>query len=85
MKVEKLQELTLPEIIRINNEKNAIMIIENLIISKGFSDVVVFINESSVNVVVKADSLSTDQVAQIQNIVSRELNTQVEDIHISCK
>ena len=73
------------EIIRINNEKNAIMIIENLIISKGFSDVVVFINESSVNVVVKADALSTDQVAQIQNIVSRELNTQVEDIHISCK
>lgn len=73
------------EIIRINNEKNAIMIIENLIISKGFSDVVVFINESSVNVVVKADSLSADQVAQIQNIVSRELNTQVEDIHISCK
>lgn len=73
------------EIIRINNEKNAIMIIENLIISKGFSDVVVFINDSSVNVVVKADALSTDQVAQIQNIVSRELNTQVEDIHISCK
>ena len=73
------------EIIRINNEKNAIMIIENLIISKGFSDVVVFINDSSVNVVVKADALSTDQVAQIQNIVSRELNVELNDIHIAEK
>lgn len=73
------------EIVRINNEKNAIMIIENLIVSKGFSDVVIFINNNSVNVVVKANNLSTDGVAQIQNIVSRELNIEITNIHISTK
>lgn len=73
------------EIIKINHEKNAIMIIENLIISKGFNDVVVFINEKSVNVVVKANTLSSEDVAKIQNIVSRELSVEIADIHISNK
>lgn len=73
------------EIVRINNEKNAIIIIENLIVSKGFSDVVIFINNNSVNVVVKEDKLSADGVAQIQNIVSRELGVDIANIHISCK
>lgn len=73
------------EIIRLNNEKNAIMIIENLIKSKGFSDVVMFINNGSVNVIVKANTLSADAVAQVQNIVSRELKTEIGNIHISVK
>lgn len=73
------------EIIRLNNEKNAIMIIENLIKSKGFSDVVMFINNGSVNVIVKANTLSPDAVAQVQNIVSRELKTEISNIHISIK
>lgn len=73
------------EIIKLNNERNAIMIIENLIKTKGFSDVVIFINNSNVNVIVQADTLSTEAVAQIQNIVSRELNTEINNIHISVK
>ena len=73
------------EIIKINNEKNAIMIIENLIITKGFDNVVVFINNKSVNVVVKAGNLAPEDIAQIQNIVARELNTEISNIHISTK
>lgn len=73
------------EIIKINNEKNAIMIIENLIKSKGFNDVVVFINGKSVNVIIKAGNLASDDVAKIQNIVSRELEVEITDIHISTK
>lgn len=73
------------EIVKINNEKNAIMIIENLIKTKGFSDVVIFINNVSINVVVRADTLSQDAVAQIQNIVSRELNAEINNIHIITK
>lgn len=73
------------EIVKINNEKNAIMIIENLIKTKGFSDVVIFINNGSINVVVRADTLSQDAVAQIQNIVSRELNAEINNIHIITK
>lgn len=73
------------EIIKLNNEKNSIMIMENLIKAKGFSDVIIFINNDSVNVIIEADTLSAEAVAQIQNIVSRELNTEINNIHISVK
>ncbi len=72
------------EIKNINNRKNAISIIENLIKTKGFKDVVLLINDNNINVVVKQDkNLSEEQVAQITNIVARELNAEIEDIHIS--
>ena len=69
----------------INNTKNAIMIAENLILAKGFKDAVIFVNEGSVSVVVKAEELKQEEVAQIQNIVARELNVGAEIIHISNK
>ena len=61
------------------------MIAENLIVAKGFEDVVIFSNEDSISVVVKSNELKQEQVAQIQNIVSRELNVPAEKIHISNK
>lgn len=75
----------LSNINEINNRKNAIMIAENLIIAKGFEDVVIFVNEESISVVVEAEELKQEDVAQIQNIVSRELNVGAEMIHISNK
>ena len=69
----------------INNTKNAIMIAENLILAKGFENVVIFANEGSISVVIKAEELKSEEVAQIQNIVSRELNVGAEIIHISNK
>ena len=73
------------EIKNINNKKNAIMIAENLIKNKNFEDVVIFINDRSVNVVLKVNTLKQEQIAQIQNIIQRELNVEIEDIHISSK
>lgn len=81
---EQKQE-ALKEINNINNTKNAIMIAENLIIAKGFKNVVIFANEGSISVVIQADELKPEEVAQIQNIVSRELNVGAEIIHISNK
>ena len=73
------------EIKRINEEKNAIMITENLIKTKGFEDLVIFINDESINVIIKSAKLKSDQIAQIQNIVTRELKAKIENIHISNK
>ncbi len=73
------------EIKRINNEKNAIMIAENLIKTKGFEDVVLFMNNENVTGVIKADKLDEKQIAQIQNIITRELNVKVNKINISSK
>ncbi len=72
------------EIKNINDRINAISIVENLIKTKGFEDVVLLINDNNINVVVKqASNLSDEQVAQIANIVSRELKAEIEDIHIT--
>lgn len=81
---EQKQE-ALKKINSINNTKNAIMIAENLILAKNFKDVVIFANEGSVSVVIKAEELKQEEVAQIQNIVSRELSVGAEIIHISNK
>ena len=81
---EQKQE-ALNKINQINNTKNAIMISESLISAKGFEDVVIFVNEGSVSVIIKAKELKQENVAQIQNIVSRELNVGAEIIHISNK
>ena len=73
------------EITRINNEQNAIMIAENLIKTKGVEDLVIFVNGDSINVIVKGKELDKEEIAQIQNIVTRELEADIENIHIMNK
>ncbi len=73
------------EITKINSTKNAIMIAENLIKTKGFDDVVIFVNDKSVSVILKGESVEQDKIAQVQNIIARELNSDIDDIHISTK
>lgn len=73
------------EIKRINNEKNAIMIAENLIKTKGFQDIVIFVNNGNVTGVVQKDKLDEKDIAQIQNIITRELKAKTNKINISGK
>ena len=73
------------EITKITDIKNSIMIAENLIKTKGFKDVVIFANSDSINVVVKAEKLNTEDISKLQNIISREMNAEIENIHISNK
>ena len=61
------------------------MIAENLIKTKGFEDLIIFVNNKSVNIIVKSNELKTEQIAQIQNITSRELVVEIDNIHISNK
>lgn len=73
------------EIKRIYNEKNAIMIAENLIKTKGFQDIIIFVNNGNVTGVVKKDKLDEKDIAQIQNVITRELNVKTNKINISGK
>lgn len=82
---ETQKEISQNEIKKINDTKNAIMITENLIKNKGFDDIIIFVNGESISVVIKANSLSQEQIAQVQNIVSRELKSDIDNIHISNK
>ena len=79
------KNISTQEISKINNKKNSIMIAENLIKNLGFQDVVIFVNDNSTSVIVKAEKLSEADVAQIQNIVCREIGVETENIHISVK
>lgn len=73
------------EISKINQQKNAIMISENLIKNKGFNDIVIFVNNESVSVVVDAENLEQSDIAQIQSIIEREIDVKTENIHISVR
>ena len=83
--LETQKQSATDEIKKINDTKNSIMICENLIQTKGFENSVVFVNGESVSVIIEASELSKEQVAQIQNIISREMNAKVENIHIMTK
>lgn len=82
---EEQKSIASNEITKINNIRNAIMICENLIAIKGFEEAVILANGESVNVVIKAKELTTEEIAQIQNIITREMETSIENIHIMKK
>ena len=82
---QEQKEKAIGEIAKINERRNAIMIAENLILAKGIENVVIFANENSVSVITKAETLEPEKIAQIQNIVSRELEVGAEIISISTK
>ena len=73
------------EIDKINKTKNAIMISENLIKTKGFKDGLIFSNDDSISVVINKEDLEKEDIAQIQSIIAREMGAKIEDIHIMNK
>ena len=79
------KSIAINEISKITNLKNCIMIAENLIKNKGFEDVLILVNENSTSVVIRIENLSPENIAQIQNIISREVGIEVSKINISNK
>lgn len=83
---EEQKNIATQEITKINNTKNAIMICENILETKGLDKNVVFVNGDNVSVVVKVEgSLAENQVAQIQNVISREMKVEIANISITEK
>lgn len=82
---EEQKAIVTQEITKLNEEKNAIMICENLMLTKGFEKCVIFVNVDSISVIVGVEELKSEEIAQIQNIISREMKAKVENIHIMTK
>lgn len=82
---EEQKTIVTQEITKLNKEKNAIMICENLISTKGFENSVIFVNVDNISVIIKATELKADEIAQIQNIISREMGAEIANIHIMTK
>ncbi len=85
MSLEPQRQIATEEIEEINDVKNKIMICENLISIKGFEQNVIFVNEDSVNIIVSGSDIQPEEIAQIQNIISREFQVEIENIHITSK
>ena len=83
--LETQKQAATEEITKINNTKNSIMICENLLKTKGFENCVIFVNNESISIIIGAKELKEEEIAQIQNIVSREMNSDISNIHISTK
>ena len=83
--LETQKQSVTEEIKKINDTKNSIMICENLIGTKGFKNSVIFVNGDSITAIIGATELSQEEVAQIQNIISREMKAEIENIHIAIK
>ena len=79
------RQTALQEITKINETKNSIMICENLIKTKGFENNVIFVNNQSINIIIGMQEMKQEEIAQIQNIITRELKAEIENIHISIK
>ena len=56
--------------------------VENLIKAKGFDDVVAFVEDGSVNIVVKAESINASQAAKILKTVTDETKEPAQNITI---
>lgn len=82
---EKQKSAAQEEINKVNKVKNAIMISENLIKTKGFEDVVIFFNDNSISVVIDKEELEKEDIAQIQSIIAREMEADINEIHIMNK
>lgn len=70
----------------INNLKNSIMIAENLILLKDVENAMILTTGKNVNVIIKNETeLQKDKVAQIYDIVTKELNVDMNNIQIILK
>jgi stage III sporulation protein AH len=71
--------------LRLVLEKQRETEMENLIKARGFSDALVFVRDSSVSAVVRAPSLTREEVVQVADVISRVAGVRAEDITISAK
>ena len=64
-------------------EKNQILMVENIIKSKGVEDVVIVItNSEKANVIIKTEEVSETLAAQIMQTIVDQLNVDANDITI---
>ena len=78
---QRLQEA----ILKLAMEKQREAEIEGLIKARGFAEALVMLRDNTASVVLKASSLSKDEVLQIADCVSRLSGVKAEDIVISAK
>ncbi len=82
---ETFKNMAQQELVKIVALTEKEMIIENLIIARGFNDALVFLADDSATIIVDAKELTPANVAQIQDIVVRKTKLEPSNIKIMKK
>lgn len=82
---DNFKNMAQQELMKIVSLTDKEMIIENLIIAKGFNDALVFLTDDSATVIVEAKELTSSNIAQIQDIIVRKTKLEPKDIKIMKK
>lgn len=80
---KKQKENAVNEIVALTNAAEKETAAENLLEAKGFKDVVVSIVEDSADVIINANTLTEQQIAQVQDIVKRKTDIASDKIVIT--
>ena len=84
-KTEESRQQVQEAILRLVQEKQREYEMENLIKARGFQDALVVIQDKNVNAIIKAQSFTREEVAQVAEVISRIAAVRPEDITISAK
>lgn len=68
--------------VSLSNQMKSESVIESLILSQGFSDCVVYLDEGTAKVIVESEGLNAAQAAAIKEIILTESNVPAEGIRI---
>lgn len=82
---EDSRRLAQEGVLKLMQEKERETEMESLIKAKGFADVLVFSGDKTISAVIKASSLSKEEVMQVADIISRVANVKQDAITISAK
>ncbi|HYF82840.1 MAG TPA: SpoIIIAH-like family protein [Clostridia bacterium] len=82
---ENFKNMAQQELVKIVALTEKEMIIENLIVARGFNDALVFLTDDSATIIVDAKELTPANIAQIQDIVVRKTKLDPKDIKIMKK
>ncbi|HPL52769.1 MAG TPA: SpoIIIAH-like family protein [Bacillota bacterium] len=82
---ENFKNMAQQELVKIVTLTDKEMLIENLIVAKGFNDALVFLTDDSATVIVEAKELTPSNIAQIQDIVIRKTKLEPKNIKIMKK
>jgi stage III sporulation protein AH len=82
---ENFKSMAQQELVKIVSLTEKEMIIENLIVARGFNDALVFLTDDSATIIVETKELTPSNIAQIQDIVVRKTKLDPKDIKIMKK
>ncbi|MDD4503496.1 MAG: SpoIIIAH-like family protein [Clostridiaceae bacterium] len=82
---DNFKNMAQQELVKIVALTDKEMIIENLIVARGFNDALVFLTDDSATVIVEAKELTPSNIAQIQDIIVRKTKLEPKNIKIMKK